>query len=284
VSTTGVLVMAYGTPRSVDEIEAYYTHIRRGRRPSPEQLAELTARYEAIGGVSPLAARTEAQAQAIGADCGRPVRLGHKHAAPFIEDGAAALVDDGVDTVVGLVLAPHFAAAGVGEYHARAAEVAPDYRAVEDWSDLPEWVAFQARAVRAGLAELPAGTEVLFTAHSLPERVLEGDPYPDRLRASAAAIADAAGVDRWETAWQSAGMTPEPWRGPDVQEVIADRAGSPGLLVCPQGFTADHLEILYDLDVQARAAAEAVGLPFARTEMVNDDPAVMAGLARLVAA
>jgi len=277
--TYGVLVMAYGTPRSADEIEPYYTHIRRGRAPTPELLAELTGRYEAIGGLSPLAERTEAQRAAIEAALGGPaVALGNKHAAPFVEDGAKVLADAGADEVVGLVLAPHWSAASVGQYHERAAAVAPGYRAIDDWSDLEPWLDFQARAVRDGLAALPEGAVVLFTAHSLPERSLVDDPYPDRLAASAETIAARAGVERWELAWQSAGRTPEPWRGPDVLEVLR-ATDAPGVLVCPQGFTSDHLEVLYDLDVEgARVAAEA-GVAFARTRSVNDDPVVMTGLA-----
>lgn len=285
--TLGVLVMAYGTPRTPADIEPYYTHIRRGRAPTPELLAELTARYEALGGVSPLAQRTEAQRAAIEAalPAGTLVRLGQKHAAPFVEDGLAALADEGADVVVGLVLAPHFSGFSVGQYHERAAstaaERAVDYRRIDDWSDLDAWVDFQAAAVNEQLADLPDGSTVLFTAHSLPERVLEGDPYPDVLTASAAAIADRAGLDGWALAWQSAGRTPEPWRGPDILEVI-DGLDAPGLLVCAQGFTSDHLEILYDLDLEAAARAEARDIAFARTRSVNADPTVMAALAQRV--
>ena len=285
--TLGVLVMAYGTPRTPADIEPYYTHIRRGRPPTPELLAELTARYEALGGVSPLAERTEAQRAAIEAalPAGTIVGLGQKHAAPFVEDGLATLVDEGADVVVGVVLAPHFSAFSVGQYHQRAATAAAergvDYRPVDDWSDLEPWLDFQAAAVTEQLEGLPPATTVLFTAHSLPERLLEGDVYPERLTASAEAIAARAGLDDWALAWQSAGRTPEPWRGPDILEVIDD-LDAPGLLVCAQGFTSDHLEILYDLDIEARTRAEGRGIAFARTRSVNADPAVMAGLATLV--
>ena len=285
--TLGVLVMAYGTPATPADIEPYYTHIRRGRPPTPELLAELTARYEALGGVSPLAERTEAQRAAIEAalPAGTPVRLGQKHAAPFVEDGLSALADDGADIVVGVVLAPHFSTFSVGQYHERAAATAEergvDYRPVDDWSDLEPWLDFQAAAVTEQLEGLPAGTSVLFTAHSLPERLLEGDRYPELLAASAATIAERAGLDDWDLAWQSAGRTPEPWRGPDILEVIDD-LDAPGLLVCAQGFTSDHLEILYDLDIEARTRAEGRDIAFARTRSVNADPAVMSGLAGLV--
>jgi protoporphyrin/coproporphyrin ferrochelatase len=300
--TTGLVVMAYGTPSAPGEIEAYYTHIRRGRPPSSEQLAELAHRYRAIGGVSPLAERTRAQADALrraldGAEPGGwRVELGNKHAPPFVEDAVADLADrsapDRPDRLVGLVLAPHWSRASVGEYHARAAAVAAEhglpYTPIESWHDLHAWIEAQARRVRDGLAALPDRTLVLFTAHSLPERVLAGDPYPDELRASAAAIAKSAGVDvddTWTLAWQSAGRTPEPWRGPDVTEVIRDVGATgraEGVLVCPQGFVSDHLEVLYDLDVDARRVAEVAGLAFARTASINDEPAVMAALADLV--
>jgi len=287
----GLIVMAYGTPRTPAEIEPYYTHIRRGRPPTPELLAELTARYDAIGGISPLAERTEGQRAALerALDERMPgrwrVALGQKHAAPFIEDAVADLADVGVADAVGLVLAPHFSGFSVGQYHQRAeataAERGVDYRRIDDWSGLDAWVDFQAAAVNQALAGLPEGSTVLFTAHSLPERVLEGDPYPDVLAASAGAIADRAGLDGWDLAWQSAGRTPEPWRGPDILEVI-DGLAAPGLLVCAQGFTSDHLEILYDLDIEAAGRAEGRGIAFARTRSVNADPAVMAGLAQLV--
>ena len=294
--TTGVVVMAYGTPASLDDVEAYYTHIRRGRPPTDEQLSELTARYQALGGTSPLRAITEAQAARISAALGDGwvVALGQKHAAPFIEDAVATLAGAGVSSVVGVVLAPHYSRGSVGEYVGRLQQAAAEHgmaaTAVESWHDLPEYVAFLANAVRDGLAGLPPRTKVLFTAHSLPERVLEGDPYPDELLASARAVAAAAGLDRWAgwgLAWQSAGRTPEPWRGPDVLAVLDDLAGTgraDGVLVCPQGFVADHLEVLYDLDEQAAGRARQLGLAFARTRSLNDDPVVLSALADRVRA
>jgi ferrochelatase len=270
--------MAYGTPASPDEVEAYYTHIRRGRPPTAEQLDDLLARYDAIGGLSPLRRITQAQrdrlASALGAEY--QVELGYKHASPFVEDAVAKLSND----VVGLVLAPHYSRGSIGEYVERLG-----HPAIESWHDLPEWRSFQARAVREALKELPPRTTVVFTAHSLPERVLADDVYPDELMASAAAIAEEAGLDRasWSLAWQSAGRTPEPWCGPDVLEVMADLQGdADGVLVCPQGFTADHLEVLYDLDIAAKQHADRLGLAFARTAMVNDDATVLSALAERV--
>jgi len=300
----GLVVMAYGTPSGPDEVEAYYTHIRRGRPPTPEQLADLERRYAAIGGVSPLAARTRDQADAVAAALDRAepggwrMALGMKHAPPFVEDAVAELAKHGAEQIVGLVLAPHWSRGSVGEYHERAAAGAAEhgatYAGIERWHDEPAWRAAIARRVRDGLATLPEATEVLFTAHSLPERVLAGDPYADELEASAAAVAREVGLDGpdrpdhgagWSLAWQSAGRTPEPWRGPDILEVIADRAATgrvEGLLVCPQGFVSDHLEVLYDLDVDAARVAAEAGLAFARTASINDDPAVMAALAERV--
>ena len=293
--TTGVIVMAYGTPASPEDIEAYYTHIRRGRPPTEEQLADLVGRYRAIGGISPLAERTAAQLRAIGTQLEERapgefvVRLGQKHAAPFVEDGVADLAAAGVDGVVGVVLAPHYSGFSVGQYHERAgtaaAEAGLPFAGVPHWHLTEGFVSHQAASVTERLATLPDRSVVVFTAHSLPERVLEGDPYPDELRESAGAIADRVGLDRWSgwsLGWQSAGRTPEPWRGPDILEIIRDLAGTgaaDGILVVPQGFTADHLEVLYDLDIEAARHAADQGLAFARTASVNDDPEVMAALA-----
>ncbi len=300
MTRTGVVVMAYGTPASPDDVERYYTDIRRGRPPTDEQLADLRHRYEAIGGVSPMAARSEAQRAAIAAalDERRPgefdVVLGQKHASPFIEDAVETLAGRGSTRSVGLVLAPHYSASSVGEYQSRAADAGAEHGvthvAIDHWHLEPAYLDFLAAALLAARASVPERHHVLFTAHSLPERVLVDDPYPDQLRESAAAVATRVGLrpwPDWALAWQSAGRTPEPWRGPDVLEVIrelADTGRSDGLVVCPQGFTSDHLEILYDLDVAAASVAREAGLAFARTRSLNDDPTVMGALADLVIA
>jgi protoporphyrin/coproporphyrin ferrochelatase len=293
----GLAVMAYGTPASPGDIEAYYTHIRRGRAPSAVQRADLTGRYAAIGGVSPLAERTHTQARAIAAALGADesgrwtVAQGNKHAPPFVEDAVSELAATAAE-IVGLVLAPHYSRGSVGEYHERAGAAACErgraYVGIDAWHDEPAWLEAQGERVRSALGALPAKTTVLFSAHSLPERVLaDDDLYPDQLRQSAAAIAQRAGLDShgWALAWQSAGRTPEPWRGPDVRDVIRDLAATgriEGVLVCPQGFVSDHLEVLYDLDVDARRVASKAGLAFARTASINDDRAVMAALAERV--
>lgn len=294
----GVLVMAYGTPATPEDIPEYYTHIRRGRPPTDEQLADLTRRYAAIGGISPLRERTQAQIDAIGAaleadEPGRFVlRLGQKHAAPFVEDGVQSLLAAGVERIVGLVLAPHYSGFSVGQYHERARTTADElglpYVGLDSWSLEPAFLDHQATSLRERLSTLPERTKVVFTAHSLPERVLVDDPYPDQLRDSAEAIATRAGLAQWAgwgLGWQSAGRTPEPWRGPDILDIVRELAATEraeGLLVVPQGFTSDHLEVLFDLDIEAAGVADEVGLAFARTEVVNADPAVMGALASRV--
>lgn len=296
----GVVVMAYGTPATPADVEPYYTHIRRGRAPSPEQLANLQLRYDALGGTSTLAARTADQIAALTAALeelapGRfVVTIGQKHAAPFIEDGVATLAAAGVDHIVGLVLAPHYSGFSVGQYHERAGQTACDagvgFTGIDRWHDEPAYREFLGAAVRDALVTLPERTKVVFTAHSLPERVLAGDPYPDELWASAEAVAIAGGLNRWagwSMAWQSAGATPEPWRGPDILEVIRDLAATgraDGILVCPQGFVADHLEVAYDLDIEAQKVADEAGIAFARTRVLNDDAAVLTALAAKIVA
>jgi ferrochelatase len=295
----GVLLMAYGTPRRPEDVEAYYTDIRRGRPPSADQLADLVRRYDAIGGTSPLAERTEAQRRAVQAalDTVAPgqfeVALGLKHASPKIDEGMAGLAARGSRVVVALVLAPHYSALSVGEYLSRVDAAARPFDirvlGIEHWHLEPAYVEFLRREVQAELARLPPRTKVLFTAHSLPERILAShDPYPHEVRATAQAVAAELGLapwSGWAVAWQSAGRTPEPWLGPDLLDVIEELAGSEnadGVLVCACGFVADHLEVLYDLDVEARQRAERLGLAFGRAPCVNDDGAVMDALARLI--
>jgi ferrochelatase len=283
--TDGLLVMAYGTPASRDDVAAYYTDIRRGRPPTDEQLADLLRRYDAIGGVSPLRSRTEAQVACIASELGDGwhVALGYKHSAPFVEDAAATLADR--DRVVGLVLAPHYSALSVGEYLERAAKVLPSLVPVRSWHLANGYVEALTVRVRGGLASMPPGTEVVFTAHSLPARIADiGDPYADEITQTALVVAERAGVQRWSTAWQSAGRTPEPWLGPDILDVIRAKSdnGVPGVLVCPCGFVSDHLEVLYDLDIDAARVASECGIAFARTRSLNDDPAMCRALADVV--
>ncbi|MDP9388898.1 MAG: ferrochelatase [Actinomycetota bacterium] len=292
----GVLVMAYGTPASPADVEAYYTHVRRGRPPTPELLADLRRRYDAIGGTSPLAARTWAQVDALRESLGSGfvVTLGQKHAAPFVEDAAAELLAAGARRVVGLVLAPHYSALSVGQYHERAAAAVAGaaggarYLPIPSWHLEPVLVELLAQRVVSARATLAATAtvETLFTAHSLPERarLLDDPPYPEQLAATASAVAGRAGLDRWRVAWQSAGRTAEAWIGPDLLEVLRalPSEGVDAVVVCPAGFVSDHLEVLYDVDIEARQVADGAGLSLARTASFNDDPAFVALLASLV--
>jgi len=297
--TTGVLVMAYGTPATLDDVEAYYSHIRGGRTPAPELVADLRRRYEAIGGTSPLLDITRSQVsgiqQALGD--GFVVELGMKHAPPFIEDGVGALAHEGVRDIVAVVLAPHYSAMSVGEYLQRAAvaarNAAVDLVTIESWHLEPAYLNLLSDTLLSDtlLSDVVRGTaaHVLFTAHSLPARILEtGDPYPDQLRESAEAIAKRAGIDddRWSLAWQSAGRTPEPWLGPTVLETLPDLAarGVTDVVICPQGFVSDHLEVLYDIDIEAKAFADGIGISLARTPSPNDDPRLCRALAEVIRA
>jgi protoporphyrin/coproporphyrin ferrochelatase len=213
-----------------------------------------------------------------------------KHAPPFIEDGVAALAASGVTRIVGLVLAPHYSVLSVGEYATRAEAAAAGagtkLSMVQSWHLAPGYLDLLAGFVREQLDLLGVEpVEVVFTAHSLPTRILDmGDPYPDQLAEMAEEVAVRAGIDRWSVGWQSAGRTPEPWIGPDVLTVLPGlaEAGMAGVVVCPAGFVSDHLEVLYDLDVEARAVAETLGLAFTRTPSPNADPAFCATLADVV--
>jgi ferrochelatase len=306
--STGVLVMAHGTPDTPEQIEAFYTRIRRGRPPTPELLAELTGRYEAIGGTSPLTERTRAQVDGLDAalEAGAPgrftVRLGTKYVPPTIEEAVADLAVAGVDRIIGVVLTPHQSTMGSGEYFERARAAAGaadpplDLVVVPSWYRAPgldDLLAARTQAVLDGLDPASrARTAVFFTAHSLPQRVVaEGDPYPDQVAASGAAIAGRLDLDAdptvtWGTAWQSAGRTADPWIGPDLL-VEMDRVAAEGataVVVCPVGFVSDHLEVLYDLDIEARDRADTLGVAFARTPSLNDDPAFLTLLADVVRA
>ena len=299
-SRIGVVLMAYGTPRSREEILPYYTDIRRGRPPTEEQLADLTRRYEAIGGLSPLAQLTEAQRDALQSalDTLRPdtfdVRLGLKHAHPMIEETTRELIDSGVTSIVGIVLAPHFSTYSIGQYLGRVKAVADPsgvpVSGVKSWATEPAFVDFIALDLRERINAAATPVRVLFTAHSLPTRIIDaGDPYVTELRSTAVAVASALNLDEntWGISWQSAGRTPEPWLGPDILEeidTIAAEGKYKSVIVSACGFVADHLEVLYDLDIEASGRAESHGLGFDRTACVNHNPTVMSALANRVVA
>jgi len=298
MSKIGLFIMAYGTPSSPEAIEPYYTRIRHGRAPSPEQLADLTRRYEAIGGISPLKERTDAQVTGITAalDALAPgrfdVRFGSKYEAPMIEEVAASFVADGVTEIVGLALAPHSSSMSTSQYHSRAREALGDgvtYHAIESWWEAPGFLDLIAARVLEARDHLPAELRedalVLFSAHSLPQRILEiGDTYPDQLAESARRAAAIGGLTHTGLAWQSAGRTPEPWLGPDILDVLRQLAadGVKAVISCPVGFISDHLEVLFDVDIEAQAVAKDVGITLVRTRSLNDDVTLCSILATTV--
>jgi len=295
-ASTAVLMMAYGTPRDLDDVEAYYTDIRNGRPPPPELLEELKQRYRAIGGKSPLLEITRSQVEGVEDRVGTKTYLGMKHAPPRIADAVAEIAAAGADRIVGLVLAPHYSAMSVGDYERRVRLAATEagwevtIDMIESWHLEPGYIDLLCErvdyALRTLTKDVRRDTTVVFTAHSLPERVLStGDPYAEQLRATADAVAANMGLASWQIGWQSAGRTKDPWIGPDILEVIADLAarGQRGVVVCPCGFVSDHLEVLYDVDIECKRVAGELGLELERTASPNDDPAfldVLAGVVR----
>lgn len=290
-----VLVMAYGTPKGLDDVEAYYTDIRRGRPPSPEQLAGLTGRYRAIGGRSPLLEITQRQARGIGERVGVPAYVGQKHAAPFIPDAIDQMKAAGVTRAVGLVLAPHYSSMSIGDYARRVTSASKEagwdgsVEVIESWHREAAFIDLLSNYCKDALSSIPAPvhdrTTFVFTAHSLPASIVaQGDHYPEQLRETAEAVAGQLGLESWQIGWQSAGRTEQEWLGPDVLDMLEElaAAGRGAVVVCPCGFVADHLEVLYDLDIEASQRAARLGIAFRRTRSPNDDPAFLDMLAGVV--
>lgn len=286
-----VLLMAYGGPANLDEVEPYLLDVRGGRPTSPELVEEIKGRYARIGGGSPIQKLTEAQAAGAQRTLGErfAVYVGMRHWHPFIRDAVARILADGHRRAVGIVLAPHYSAMSVGAYQKQLLDAAAgrlDAALVRSWGDHPKFLDLVAQRVAQALQRFPSprAVQVLFTAHSLPERILaSGDPYPAELRASAAAVAERAGLAAWHFAFQSAGATPEPWLGPEAGALMTDLAGQGhrAFLIVPIGFVCDHVEILYDVDVVYRALAERLGVRLERTTSLNDDPLLVGTLAEL---
>jgi protoporphyrin/coproporphyrin ferrochelatase len=273
--------MAYGSPATDADIGPYYTHIRGGRPPSPESLAELTERYRAIGG-SPLTEVTRAQARALSERTGMPAFAGMKHASPFIADAVSEAKLAGIERLVGLPLAPHYALMSLGGYQ-RTLEQAWDRELVfvPGFHDHPAFIKAVRFLLQEGVAE-SRPERLFFTAHSLPARIIaEGDPYRDQLLESCRLVAAGVDLPEWEFAFQSASHTGEPWLGPDLLEAV-ERSGARDVLVCPIGFVADHLEILYDLDVEAQAFGREKGIRIRRTQSFNVRPEFIEALAQVV--
>ena len=285
MSGRAVVLMAYGSPDTLADVPAYYADIRGGRPIAPELLDDLVERYRRLGieDANPLNEITERTRAALERALELPVHTGMRHWQPRIAEAVDQALAGGATTIVGLVLAPHYSRLSIGAYR-RLFEEAVAGRAelafVERWGAEPGFVEFLADRVRG------RGTHVVFTAHSLPARILEeNDPYRDELLVTAEAVARAASVDDWSFAFQSESPTGEPWLGPDILPHLEQlyAGGVRRVLVCPVGFVADHLEIRWDLDTEAKAKADALGLGFARIEMPNDDPRfveVLAGIVR----
>ena len=297
--TPGVLLMAYGAPERLDQVEAYYTHIRRGNPPPPPLLEELIGRYRAIGGGSPLSRIVERQRAALASELARrgramAVYAGMKHIEPFVADVVRRMASDGVEHIVALALAPQHSSfneqtygRSVEDAAAAMGDRAPAVTLLGSWHDRPRLIEAMAAATAEALArcEAPSEAQVFFTAHSLPERIAGGtDPYAREVAGTAALIAERLGLERCDVAFQSAGRTGERWIGPELRDEIR-RVVSNGVrevVVCPVGFVADHLEVLYDIDVEARAVAEGLGVRLERARSMNDDPTFIAALADVV--
>lgn len=297
----GVLVMAYGGPASLDEIPGYLADIRHGRTTPRRVLNEITESYRAIGGRSPLLDVSRRQVDALAESLGDGYRcyLGMRHWAPWIEDVVGEMVSDGVERAVSLVLAPHFSALSVAKYQQKIADGLDlchgciDFDHVPSYHDAPGLIEAFAARVEEGLARWRAGererVHVVFSAHSLPERVLaSGDPYGEQCLETARLVAERAGVsdDRWSWAYQSAGRTPEPWAGPDLGEHLEELAtrGVRDVVSVPVGFVSDHVELLFDVDIRAQGIAAGLGVRLERPPALNDDAVFIGALAELVRA
>lgn len=293
----GLLVMAYGTPYKEEDIEPYYTHIRRGRPPAQEQLENLQQRYAAIGGISPLASITNDQATALCAHMNAMqdeveyvVYVGLKHITPFIEEAVEQMEKDGIKEAVSIVLAPHFSTFSVKSYNGRALEEAEKYniqlQSVESWYKQPKFIEYWKQQLEKTYEPMTEQerdeTCLIVSAHSLPEKIIQsGDPYPEQLVETAQLIAEAANVKHFEIGWQSEGQTPDPWLGPDVQDLtktLAEEHGYKAFVYTPVGFVSDHLEVLYDNDYECKVVCDAVGAKYYRPEMPNTNPLFIAAM------
>lgn len=291
----GVLLMAYGTPNSEEDMEPYLTDIRRGHRPTENVLEHLAEQYRKIGGRSPLLDISNAQASALERTLNARgvkarVYVGMKHWHPYIGEVIPRVANDGISRIIALALTPHYSQVSIGGYKqaldqalAAAGNLSVDF--VDSWYDHPLFQRAVAEKVSLAMEQFPKSCDVdiLFTAHSLPERILDhNDPYPSQLRSSCQAVANMLKLDRWSFAYQSAGQTGEKWLGPDILESlkeISERGKTFNVLVVPIGFVADHLEILYDIDVEAQEFARAHGLDLRRTESLNTSQTFISALA-----
>ncbi|EKZ0805074.1 ferrochelatase [Listeria monocytogenes] len=292
IKKVGLLVMAYGTPYKDEDIERYYTDIRHGHKPSEEMIADLRGRYHAIGGLSPLAKITEAQAYGLEKalnDSQDEVEfkayIGLKHIEPFIEDAVEAMHKDGIEEAISIVLAPHYSSFSVEAYNKRAKDAAdklggPSIKAINDWYKQPKFIQMWADRINETAKQIPADelldTVLIVSAHSLPEKIKQhNDPYPDQLQETADFIFEKVLVPHYALGWQSEGKTGEPWLGPDVQDLTRELYGQEKykhFIYTPVGFVAEHLEVLYDNDYECKVVTDEVGAAYHRPPMPNADP------------
>lgn len=298
----GVLFMAYGTPRKKEEIEPYYTDIRRGRKPPKELLEELISRYEAVGEINQFAQITEEQLAGVVQRLNRRYPaydfqgyLGLKHIDPFIETAVEQMKKDQIQEAVSLVLAPHYSTYSVKIYNERAQQQAQQLggfhlHSIDSWYDHPQFIQFWAEQLANIFSQMdPEEKEksvVIFSAHSLPEKILQAnDPYPKQLEETAQLIAQQVSIPHYRMGWQSAGRTPEPWLGPDVQDLTRDlyhQEGFTSFIYCPIGFVAEHLEVLYDNDVECKQVTDELGANYYRPPMPNTHPLFLDCLTQVV--
>lgn len=288
----GLLVMAYGTPYKDEDIERYYTDIRHGHTPSEEMIADLRGRYHAIGGLSPLAKITEAQAYGLEEVLNKSQEevefktyIGLKHIEPFIEDAVEAMHKDGIKEAISIVLAPHYSSFSVEAYNKRAKDTADklggiEIKAINEWYKQPKFINMWAERINETAKQIPADelldTVLIVSAHSLPEKIKQhNDPYPDQLQETADLIFEKVVVPHYALGWQSEGKTGEPWLGPDVQDLTRALYGKEKykhFIYTPVGFVAEHLEVLYDNDYECKVVTDEVGAAYHRPPMPNADP------------
>jgi ferrochelatase len=296
----GVLIMAYGGPGALDEIPGYLADIRAGRTTSKRILDEITNNYRVIGGKSPLPEYTRLQLEAIKAHFDPDqfkFYLGMRHWSPWIEDAVREMLDDGIERAVSLALAPHFSELSIAKYQAKIAAGMEMYHGhiqfahVESYHDAPGLIQALANRVEIGLQRWPEGqrpdVHFVFSAHSLPVRIIKmGDPYADQLYETARLVAEKAGLsqDQWSWSYQSAGRSPEPWLGPQLPEHLESLAekGIKNVVSIPVGFVSDHVEILFDIDIQAQETARKLGMRLERPPALNDDPVFIETIAGII--
>lgn len=302
-SPVGLLVMAYGGPNDLQDIPGFLADIRTGRTTPRAVVEEISENYQRIGGKSPLLERTSQQIQALQRQLQEQfitpfqIYLGMRHWAPWIEDAIRQMLDDGIEQAVGLVLAPHFSSMSIAKYQSRVREALEmfqgkiDFQFIDSFHDHPSLIEAFSKRVREGLALWPSseqdGVHIVMSAHSLPTRILNsGDPYPKEFATTAQLVAERCqlSADRWSTCYQSAGRSPEPWLGPQLDEFLhqVSQQGIRNVLSVPIGFVSDHVEIQFDIDIQAQQTARDIGITLKRPPALNDDPDFIATLVSVI--